>query len=371
MVDLGISALEPQLLPRMGHRMMKQFLGRGNAQLQKLQLAFGGATLIAVLTMFLPVAWLEGVVGSTGISEMIPAMGAPLGDTARALIAFTSGIVAFALIAVLLLKNSTTNSAGAAKTDDRDPMSYTETEAHHAAYDPDPRESGRSVLARLRDMASAMIARARGSNDSDAINDLADLPKLRNRDIHPDAPARAPISALRDFGAPNAAVETAEANVHVPSHVEPPVQQPLDRQPVVTMADVAAAELAEAPAIATMEAGSDTFASLESAVSRLEAALERRQVELDRLEDIAQRAIASSAKREIDRAPAEAIAMDAAPDLPRAEVVACESQLTGPVERRLEVVEHTGASISRPRSGDDALRSALETLHRMNARAGS
>jgi hypothetical protein len=56
-----------------------------NSQVKAVAMAMAGATLAAVSTMFVPVAILESVTGATGLSELIPAARAPLGDTARAL----------------------------------------------------------------------------------------------------------------------------------------------------------------------------------------------------------------------------------------------------------------------------------------------
>jgi hypothetical protein len=63
-----------------------------------------GAALAAVTTMLVPVSLLEGVAESSGLSELIPAVGAPLGDTARAFIAFATGAMTLAVLSYLLLR---------------------------------------------------------------------------------------------------------------------------------------------------------------------------------------------------------------------------------------------------------------------------
>jgi hypothetical protein len=63
-----------------------------------------GAALAAVTTMLVPVSLLEGVAESSGLSELIPAAGAPLGDTARAFIAFAIGAMTLAVLSYLLLR---------------------------------------------------------------------------------------------------------------------------------------------------------------------------------------------------------------------------------------------------------------------------
>jgi len=63
-----------------------------------------GAALAAVTMMFVPVSLLEGVAESSGLSELIPAAGAPLGDIARGCIAFAIGAMTLAALSYLLLR---------------------------------------------------------------------------------------------------------------------------------------------------------------------------------------------------------------------------------------------------------------------------
>jgi hypothetical protein len=63
-----------------------------------------GAALAAVTMMFVPVSLLEGVAESSGLSALIPAAGAPLGDTARGYIAFAIGAMTLAILSYLLLR---------------------------------------------------------------------------------------------------------------------------------------------------------------------------------------------------------------------------------------------------------------------------
>ena len=75
-----------------------------NSQTGALAMAMAGAALAAVTTMFLPVTLFEGVAGSSGLTELIPSARAPLGDTARALIAFATGAMTLAVLSYLLLR---------------------------------------------------------------------------------------------------------------------------------------------------------------------------------------------------------------------------------------------------------------------------
>jgi len=77
---------------------------RPNGQTGALGIAMAGAALAAVTMMFVPVSLLEGVARSSGLSELLPAAGAPLGDTARACIAFATGAMTLAVLSYLLLR---------------------------------------------------------------------------------------------------------------------------------------------------------------------------------------------------------------------------------------------------------------------------
>jgi hypothetical protein len=247
----------------------------------------------------------------------------------------------------------------------------------------DEKPQGASLVGQLRDKAIALIARARGAGD---VKDLADLPKLRNRDIHPDAPARQPILAHRDFGGfHETAMQLDEVALpQASANARPPFVIPAAAAEVVEVVEEVA-PVAYAPLPPFAETSAPTFtpnvsqeqpqeqpyeqpkpepANLAQMVNRLEAVLASRQAQLQQLEDIAQRALAQSEAR--DNAVAQA---QPASSEPHSETMADDRAEEPVVERRLEAVETTGAAINRPRNGDDALRSALETLHRMNARS--
>lgn len=81
---------------------MRSILPHG--QSAALGIAMAGAALAAVTTMLVPVSLLEGVAESSGLSVLIPAAGAPLGDAARAIIAFATGAMTLAVLSYLLLR---------------------------------------------------------------------------------------------------------------------------------------------------------------------------------------------------------------------------------------------------------------------------
>jgi len=58
------------------------------------------------------------------------------------------------------------------------------------------------------------------------VDEEADLPKLRRRDIHPDAPVRRPISAARDLGEPAPPPEPVKAPAWLAEPAPAPVPAP-------------------------------------------------------------------------------------------------------------------------------------------------
>jgi hypothetical protein len=264
-----------------------------NGQMRAVAMALGGAIVTSVIAMFIPVGVFENITGSTGISELIPATGAPLGDTARAMIAFGFGVLAFLLFAAPALRQPRVAAPARPAAAKVEPVEQA---------DDDTPSFFESMKAKLSDFAASR------RNDN-AVTELSDLPKLRPGDAHPDAPPRRPISANTDF---------AEL-----------IPQPVSA-PIVA---------AESEQVADM-------------VDRLEAAVATRENQLSKLEAIAK---AEAAK----------------PHAVKAEVV--ETEIMAPSEPafrpiRLEAVPSEPSKSSGGDEMDAALRSALETLHRMNAR---
>ncbi len=134
-------------------------------------LAAGGAALAVLWT---PVGLIEMLIASTGLSEAVPAAAPPLGLTARLLIAGFAGVMVAALVSAM-------------------------------------GKDGRAIMGADDEFGGRDSAAAKGENKMGfALSKLAALargrtgadegkPTLRRADAHPDAPARAPIFASRDF----------------------------------------------------------------------------------------------------------------------------------------------------------------------------
>jgi hypothetical protein len=274
-----------------------------DGSMRAVAMAIGVAIVTSVISMFLPVSLFESITGSTGISELAPATAAPLGDTARALIAFGLGVLAFALSAALFLRKNA--PAAPIRPAAAETVSVEDYEDEPSFFD--------SVKSKIADF----VASRRGEN---VVTELSDLPKLRAGDAHPDAPPRRPISAHRDF-----------------ADIAP---TPIEQKVVETATP--AATLMGAEAVADM-------------VDQLEAAVTLREQQLAKLEAIA---TAEAAKQ-------QAVA---------AEIETVETEIMEPVATPvsrpiiLEAVPNRPAEDTVGDGMDAALRSALETLHRMNAR---
>jgi hypothetical protein len=367
--------------------------------------AFVGSAIVAVAAMFVPVRVWEMITGSTGISEMVPVAAAPLGDKARALIAFGLGAVTFIMLAAQTLRRPARSRSVADVADDVVANEPRMSSWNDAVFDltekADP-EPSPSLVARLR---GKLAAWAEARRDSSAILTLEDLPKLRASDAHPDAPPRRPFSAGRDLealaaeGEPVSTVsmfareaQTISEAPIAPEAPEASIAEPIAEDEPMPLVDDSLdagleAELIEAAAIAesgepheeqlqvdagisphhdiaveanapvAVEAEAEVVAPhsddlLATMVDRLEAALNARDAELARIEALARELAASQA-------------------------------VPTPQTDALKAIEAETVAVSRPareamladvfvpdnaEEMDPALRSALETLHRTHSR---
>lgn len=314
-------------------------------QTQAVAMATAGAALAAVAAMLVPTGFWEMLTGSTGVSEMVPAMAAPLGDTARALISFAFGALTLLALAALLLRKSGAPHPVEADMPVAEPLASVEAEG-------EPEAERIPLFARLQARIAAFAEARRSGGD---ITRLDDLPKLRAGDAHPDAPPRRPFSANRDLieagENPEEMAETVEAPVEAEPVAVETVEILIDQPEAVIeppVEDVAALEVA-APREAEISA-------LDAMVSRFESALAEREAQLAHIESMA---------RELPVSNVQPIRPDIAAPLA---VSADPAPLRAVVPP--EMPSELSAVSELPETGelDAALRSALETLHRMNAR---
>jgi len=304
--------------------------GVSNEQVKALAMAMGGATLAAVATMFVPVALLESFTGATGLSELVPAAAAPLGDSARALIAFGAGVFTLAVLAYLLLRQD--RSSQRLSPEDA-PAFFEET------------QDTNSLTERLARIAMPKMPWRKSDDD---ITELADLPKLRNGDSHPDAPPRRPLSAQLDLPvldlAEIAVVEPADDRTISVAEVglEPVKEARHETFEVPQQAVEAAAPVA--PIIP-----SEIQPTLAEMVAQLEAAVAERQQQLAELEAVAAQL---GAGQVIEQVAAEPQGVEQVED-------------PEPLRSQRPPLEAVPASV-KDDDMDSALTAALATLHRMN-----
>lgn len=353
-------------------------------------LAFAGGVVAAVAAMFIPTSLLESFTGATGLSELIPATAAPLGGTARATIAFASGAIMLLLLLSFALRNRVANSKA--------------TGGSGATRGNEGGQFGLNLGERLNDFKARFGKFPRPAmpwdrRDGD-ITDLRDLPKLRNNDAHPDAPARRPISALTDLAEANLVPPSPGIAATSPPHIEvneeaprpafgrpaaaeifasddavafgaaDPVRPSLSPAARTTQAEarpttplaaspIAASPVATSP-IAASSTARPTSPSLAEMVAQMESAVALRKQQLQELEKIT--AMIAIDKAAAVAAPtADAIRTSAAAYEPTA-------QLTPPEKTVLEIVP--GSPLKQEEDEmDAALNAALATLQRMNRSA--
>lgn len=290
-----------------------------------------GAIVAAVTTMFVPVGLLENIAGSTGLSELVPAARAPLGDTARALIAFGAGAFILALLTYVLIR---LDGASAARPDMLAAVPDWAEEPEQMAK-PDR-------LARLK-IAGMSMPKMPWVQDVDAITDLSDLPKLRMGDTHPDAPPRRPLFAQQDLPA----LDLTELAISV----TPEPAAASQAQPDAGFVE-AAASVPPAPVVEV----ADVQPTLAEMVAQLEMAVAERQKQLAELEVVA----AQLASRQ----PEAPVTMDdVAETIPDSDITFEPTRDGRPA---LEIVPEF---VAKDDDMDSALAAALATLHRMNGTA--
>ena len=305
-----------------------------NNQIRALAMAMGGAIVAAVATMFIPAAVLEGITGSTGLSELVPATAAPLGDTARALFAFGAGAFTLAVLGFVLLRQ------------DSAPVKAAIVDPYAPVPSDDDAVSFKDRLSRIK------LPQMPWTKGDDDITELADLPKLKNGDIHPDAPPRRPLSATQDLPVLDLAEIAVEEPVVADDEGTFEERAVVVDAPVVEDAPVAATQPTQPVAPSVPQDIEPTLAEM---VAQLEAAVAERQKQLADLEIVA-------AKLAAER-PA------VTEDVPKAqtvEVIPDEDVTIEPARNERPPLEAVPASAVKDDDMDSALAAALATLHRMN-----
>ena len=344
--------------------------------------AIGAGILAGAATMFIPTAVLEAITGATGLSELVPATAAPLGDKARALIAFGAGALILAIAAILLLRTE-----DAANAD----LEVVPTPAGNTSDTISISDRLANVKERLPQIKFPKMPWVKGENE---VRDLSDLPSIRAADAHPDAPARRPLLATQDIpldaGAPkeirsmpSAAIrvdEVADVQAFSGEALMPVLQvenapSEIPIEPALTSPGVSSTEIAiplqptiskqvenvtrqNSELVAVPAAG-----ELSAILDQFEAAFQRRKAQLGKLAEIEEQTLAAEPLEPL--APSQTVEANAG--------AAIEVSPTAPVEALsaarppLEIVPDVTSDGDEEM--DVALNAALATLHRMNAQA--
>lgn len=315
----------------------------------------------AAATMLIPVSVLERIFGVTGLSEIIPATGAPLGDTARALIAFGAGALTMAIM-VLVLGNGNND-----KTKPRREESADNEEKAEMLKG----ERLTAIKDRLTNFNLPDMPWKKADND---VRDLADLPNVRVADRHPDAPPRHPLSVSSEMASDGSAANDIEnVATAMPAFEEAVSENSTEENMVEAKASpeisdgvkTDSAENSDAGAVdanASVTPAADEPESLESMIARLESSMAKRGEQL-------------SAMAEMSDATAETVSPPASA-LPSAPMDSAADEVDFAVEDRaeqsppIEAVEaDTSGTAEKSKEVDTALNAALETLQKMNAQS--
>jgi hypothetical protein len=184
-----------------------------NGQTAAFAIAMAGAALAAVTTMLVPVSLLEGVAESSGLSDLIPAAGAPLGDTARAFIAFAIGAMTLAVLSHLLLRAHLPSNKGAddvRELGDVPPLELSEEHlvAPHVPQEaeqrveaiPEPAEAQPTVAEMVAQLEAAVAFRRQKLAELEAV--AADLSVDTTNGDEPSAASSKPVAlAVTEYDA--------------------------------------------------------------------------------------------------------------------------------------------------------------------------
>ena len=314
-----------------------------NRQMRSLSIAMGASIIAAAATMFVPVNVLESITGATGLSEIVGAAAAPLGDKARALIAFGAGALTLAAMTVMLLRKD----AGLINDDVEVVAAAGFAPLPGIVEDEDDGDveplSLMERLLRLR-LPALSLPKMPWVKGEDDITELGDLLKLRNGDIHPDAPPRRPLSATQDLPV----LDLVEMQIEGFAEKQP--------EPLVEVDAVVLPSAAYEPSVPVEHAASDFQPSLAEMVAQLESAVNQRQQQLAALEIVAAQLAAEQ--------PAQDIAVPLEMQAP--DVVAEVEILPEPARAERPPLEAVPTSPEKQDDMDAALAAALATLHRMN-----
>lgn len=207
-----------------------------------------GGFITAILAWMIPISVLEAITGATGLSEIIPATGAPLGSSAKILFIIFSAIFITIILLLLLLGMRKAGDQEDIYSQDENPNNFVRERNRMPIINNDAEDAAlgqklymqdkelpkiKTVDFRDRDsivdenvpdkingkaifagILGAVVAKGATTGivlkkqikklpfmgGDDRVRSFDDLPKLRDADKHPDASPRRPLFANEDLG---------------------------------------------------------------------------------------------------------------------------------------------------------------------------
>lgn len=281
--------------------------------------AITSGAVVATGMMFVPMGVLEGLIALTGLPNLVSAAGAPLGDVARAMIAYMTGAVTLGGLTVLLLRDG-------GREDDLQQS----------------REMPFKTLEQYRvEILNFLSTKMPWHKEAEEVRSLSDLSRFRSVNIHADVPTRRPLIAsqdLPDLGLfeqprlvnPPPPEKAVESEYGETQSIEPAT--PFTLPPIDAPVSDAAPEMSTAAMVAQWET---------AVAARYQ---KRTQLEFNGSNGPGQ---TSHAKADTASAP--------------------ENHDAVPGENRRPLLELVSSSVVKDDDADAALAAALATLHRMTA----
>lgn len=332
------------------------------ARFKQPAMAVTGGIAAALVIATLPHVYLENIVGAMGLSEIIPAAAPPLGNTARGLIAVVAGMISASALYLFLNHKMKSYEGGSdmslalRKNLMTEPMAE-EREGKSRVFVPKLNFSVKSLTKFLK----------KPKKSPGQVTELKDLPDVRAADRHPDAPARQPIFASSDLGAPLAESIKRFDNSEAEQDIAEPVKQ--SASPIVKPDPFVAEKVPDSGA----EEKPEPVRS-ENHVQQKEASAPREDLSALSLAQLADRLEAGLRRLEAlemrERIAAPQASFQSAPNpenkVSAAEVPEESAPVAMPPLRSVESVA-INAQVNRQADMDAALKAALGTLEKMTA----
>lgn len=334
--------------------------------------AVTGGTVAAAATMFIPAEIIESLTMASGLSELVPATAAPLGDTARALIAFATGVTAMATFLLFMTDRRPAGQpdwvpADTTDFDDKDlVMSTTAARASRPqiADVPDRPPTMPATMCSAREMFVALRKRLGGRSgrersNGDSVYDFSDIEKVGNTlQSGRDASSRVSILDTRELGEPLPPLDLVDVTQALPARDDWSLAEPV---PDHRFARFPADHMEPQP-LPDVCKRNDTIAGL---LDRLERGLARRKQDAVR-STVAEWSAGDTLADDGDFA--RSLARGPASDAWITDIGRNAESLHPAARPPLRQVASTSRrdSITDPAAMDDGLRAALKTLRRMS-----